>query len=355
MTVSKTRNFHLAMFLINAVSILGAFIWHNEALANKVEDSAFPTLNIARNAGYEDGSQPSPLDDNYGMVNLAWTAPGDDSLIGRADHYVIKYSPAPLDNSNWDQAVSIPDPPAPLDPGQNQEFVAAGFYPGEYYYLGIKTYDDAGNISRISNVVGKYASGIARPELLGASIDTSNVLATLFARTVNSHYAVYYEFALDTCETFTNPRIDIALTADTTASVSFGSLQRNINYFWRCRAMAQDHSDSSLWSDYDSFNLVMTGIPDNNNLIPADFSLEQSYPNPFNASATIKYALPRASHVTLEIYDLLGKIVAAPINTDQQAGNHQYIWQADAMPSGTYLYKIKAGEFEMVRKAVLIK
>ena len=62
------------------------------------------------------------------------------------------------------------------------------------------------------------------------------------------------------------------------------------------RAMASDHSDSSHWSECDSFNIVLVdGIDTDGNMIPDQFMLEQSYPNPFNAAATIRYSLPKSA------------------------------------------------------------
>ncbi len=313
-------------------------------------------ISVAGNLISHNGALPILFGNNYGTANITWTAPGDDGNIGLADHYVIKYSLAPLDDSNWDQASEVLNPPAPIEPGQQQSYLVTNLYPGSFYYLAIKTYDEAGNVSPISNIASKYATGVPRPQILGATIDTANSAATLSARTVNSHIPIYYEFALDTTIEFLQPVIDIAMVADTTASVLFGSLQNNTDYFWRCRAMASDHSDSSHWSECDSFNIVMVdGIDPDGNMIPDKFMLEQSYPNPFNAAANIRYSLPKSSHVSLEIYDLLGNLVVTPVSEHQEAGQHQYVWKADQLPSGTYLYRLKAGEFVMVKKALLIK
>jgi hypothetical protein len=332
------------------------FSWGNVAWAGQPNPQFNPQWNLAGSRPAEDSPGLASPPDDYGTISISWTAPGDDSTFGRADHYAIKYSVTPIDDSNWNQADSVADPPVPVDGGQPQTFLVTGLYPGAFYYLAIKTYDEAGNVSPISNIASDYASGIPRPLPLGVEIDTVDVAATVIARAVDSHISVYYEFELDTSQTFTAPRIDVAFVADTVASVTFGSLEINLDYFWRCRAMAQDHSDSSHWSDINSFNMIMTDIPgDGTNSIPGNFSLEQSYPNPFNAEATIRYSLPRASHVTLNIYDLLGNLVLTAIDGRQEAGLHQYLWRANGMPSGAYLYRIKAGEFEMVRKMTLLK
>jgi hypothetical protein len=85
------------------------------------------------------------------------------------------------------------------------------------------------------------------------------------------------------------------------------------------------------------------------------FQLSRNYPNPFNASTVIKYSLPQASHVTLEIYDLLGRRVETLAQGEQPAGYHQMLWDASDHSSGMYFYRIQAGDYAETRKMVLLK
>lgn len=89
--------------------------------------------------------------------------------------------------------------------------------------------------------------------------------------------------------------------------------------------------------------------------IPSSFSLSQNYPNPFNPDTRIDYALPEASHVTLEIYDMLGRRVASLIDEEQEPGYHQAVWNAKDCPSGMYFYRLKAGSFTETKKMILMK
>ncbi|MFC1564836.1 right-handed parallel beta-helix repeat-containing protein [candidate division KSB1 bacterium] len=88
---------------------------------------------------------------------------------------------------------------------------------------------------------------------------------------------------------------------------------------------------------------------------PVTFSLNQNYPNPFNPVTSIKYQLPKASHVTLTVYNIIGQEVARLVDTDMPAGFHSVRWDASRVASGTYIYKIVAGEFTTVKKMVVIK
>lgn len=89
---------------------------------------------------------------------------------------------------------------------------------------------------------------------------------------------------------------------------------------------------------------------------PEAFELEQNYPNPFNPMTTIAYKLPVASRVTLKIYNTIGEEVATLLKDEfKTAGRHLLQFNASALPSGIYFYRIIAGKFNMTKKSVLIK
>lgn len=101
---------------------------------------------------------------------------------------------------------------------------------------------------------------------------------------------------------------------------------------------------------------VPTGVEDQEgSKLPRSFALRGCYPNPFNASTTIGYDLPRASRVTLEIYNLVGQKVATLVNDYQQAGYKTVNWNAAEVTTGIYYYKLTAGEFVSVRKLTILK
>ncbi|OGU65976.1 MAG: hypothetical protein A2X62_08165 [Stygiobacter sp. GWC2_38_9] len=91
--------------------------------------------------------------------------------------------------------------------------------------------------------------------------------------------------------------------------------------------------------------------------MPTQFSLAQNYPNPFNPETTIKYQLPVSGHVTLKVFDMLGKEVATLVDEYKQAGTHnsQFSILNSQLASGTYLYQLKAGGFVLTKKFLLMK
>ena len=92
-----------------------------------------------------------------------------------------------------------------------------------------------------------------------------------------------------------------------------------------------------------------------NEEIPTEYALDQNYPNPFNPSTTIKYALRERSLVELKIYDAIGREVIVMVNEEQSAGSYEFEFNATSLPSGTYFYKLQAGEFIETKKMVLMK
>jgi len=95
-------------------------------------------------------------------------------------------------------------------------------------------------------------------------------------------------------------------------------------------------------------------------LAPDAFALQQNYPNPFNPSTTIEYALPTDARVTLEVYDVLGRRVAELVSGHVRAGYHSAEFNASALASGIYFYRLNADDgsgkpFTQMRKLVLMK
>ncbi|RKX21698.1 MAG: hypothetical protein DRP35_03670, partial [Candidatus Zixiibacteriota bacterium] len=90
-------------------------------------------------------------------------------------------------------------------------------------------------------------------------------------------------------------------------------------------------------------------------LLPSVYALDQNYPNPFNPATGISFSLPKASHVTLTVYNIMGQKVAELANGEMPAGNHAVEWDASAMSSGVYLYRLETNEFSDTKKMLLIK
>ena len=92
-----------------------------------------------------------------------------------------------------------------------------------------------------------------------------------------------------------------------------------------------------------------------NQNIPKEIKLEPNYPNPFNPSTMIRFTLPKPSEVKIEVYNTSGQRVEILINQRMAAGTHKVEFTAQNLSSGVYFYRIEAGEFQDVKKMILLK
>ena len=81
----------------------------------------------------------------------------------------------------------------------------------------------------------------------------------------------------------------------------------------------------------------------------------QNFPNPFNPSTVISYSIPKESHVTIHIYNVLGELISTVVNKNRSAGIYEYNFNASGLSSGIYLYSISADDFKSVKKMVFLK
>ncbi len=88
---------------------------------------------------------------------------------------------------------------------------------------------------------------------------------------------------------------------------------------------------------------------------PEHYELLQNYPNPFNPETTIAFKLKEDTRVNITIFNVLGREVETLVDKKMKAGTHQIVFNAGTLPSGMYFYHMKTGDFNHVRKMVLIK
>lgn len=103
-----------------------------------------------------------------------------------------------------------------------------------------------------------------------------------------------------------------------------------------------------------------TAVGDDPTLLPMAYDLSQNYPNPFNPSTAFRVSLPVASHVTLDVFNLLGQRVTRLYDAPAPAGYLDIVWDGRddhgrQVGSGVYFYRVLAGDFRQVRKMVLLK
>lgn len=116
-----------------------------------------------------------------------------------------------------------------------------------------------------------------------------------------------------------------------------------------------NNSDTPLAKILLNGNGALTEVTQNRSGIPNSFGISQNYPNPFNPSTTINYQLPIKCHVTLKVFDVLGREVAVLINTYKTAGYYSLTFNAINLPSGVYFYRLQADSYIQTKKLILLR
>ncbi|MBN8570982.1 MAG: T9SS type A sorting domain-containing protein [Ignavibacteria bacterium] len=99
----------------------------------------------------------------------------------------------------------------------------------------------------------------------------------------------------------------------------------------------------------------LVSVPNYSINIPSKFSLSQNFPNPFNPLTRINYELQITNYVILNVYDVNGRLVKELVNKKQSVGNYSIDFDGSGLPSGTYVYRLQAGDFSETKKMVLLK
>ena len=163
------------------------------------------------------------------------------------------------------------------------------------------------------------------------------------------------------------------LTAGATVSLGLNGLDSetvSIGY-WDGEVWREIHSSISKNSEYmvgvgthlGHYTLIPrgSGMPltvKSNKLIPTVYALKQNYPNPFNPETRIHYDIPKNGHVSLVIYDILGRELIQLVNRDQGPGRYNVLWKGvdgsgNSMGSGLYFYQLNAVEYSETKKMVI--
>jgi PKD repeat protein len=233
-------------------------------------------------------------------------------------------------------------------------------YGGSYSYQGtysMEIRDNSGVASSFYHTSGHNVTGFTELEIdfyfIAVSMDNSNedfwvqyydgsgwYTVASFARGIDFENNIFYHATV----TLTNAEFNFP----TNARIRF-MCDASGNWDWV-------YIDAITFSGFDP----TARLTADNALLPDQFALAQNYPNPFNPATTIKYNLPRATEVQLDVYNIMGQRVTTLINDFREAGHHSVTWtgtndHGTPVASGVYFYRIKAGDFKETRKMVLMK
>ena len=125
---------------------------------------------------------------------------------------------------------------------------------------------------------------------------------------------------------------------------------------WMFHCHINEHSGRGMMSYLQIVDPLVAAVPTplaRGGTAATSFGLEANYPNPFSGSTTIQFSLPDDVDVTLRVYDVLGREVATLLDGRQEAGTHTVQWDAKALPSGTYVYRLNAGGAQAAHQLVV--
>jgi hypothetical protein len=202
--------------------------------------------------------------------------------------------------------------------------------------------------------------------------DTNGVISVVYYdnRSGTSVWNSYYAYSTDAGNTWTNARL---------SDVSFFGNQPNsdVRYGDYIGVDAFSSKVFPVWTDdraggadqeiYAGVVSLPLGVGNVSPDLPFEFQLYQNYPNPFNPTTTIAYTLPSqsvrraegrvgvGSHVTLKVYDLLGREVATLVNEELKPGSYMRTFNAANLASGVYLYRLQSEGTSIIKKMILMR
>jgi len=118
-----------------------------------------------------------------------------------------------------------------------------------------------------------------------------------------------------------------------------------------------DCTSDGYFVQVDDFELTnpVIGITPISNEIPRSFELKQNYPNPFNPVTNIEFSIAKTNVTSLTVFNSLGQLVATLVNQELKPGTYKYDFNASGLPSGSYYYRLTAGDFVKTNKMILVK
>jgi hypothetical protein len=288
-------------------------------------------------------------------VTLTWTAPGEDSLVGRAARYDLRYSAQVITVETFLQATEAADMPLPAAPGTTQSYVLGGLPSGVICYLAIKTVDQAGNWSAMSNVIARVPQGTVQapavsalisPEDGATEVATGPTLAWLA-----SSGATSYRLQVARGPDFRSLVLDQGGIVETSYAVS--GLANDSTYYWRVQASGA--GGLSAWSSVRSFRTVAETAARS---LPG-FSFSVPRPNPARDLSRFDCTLPEAAPMRVEIFDLVGRRVRLLADEVFAAGPLELAFDLRddrglRLAAGVYLVRAQLGSTAFLRRLVIV-
>ncbi|MEX0686542.1 MAG: T9SS type A sorting domain-containing protein [Balneolales bacterium] len=190
------------------------------------------------------------------------------------------------------------------------------------------------------------APRVLAPENLATNIDLNPII-----KWEEVDGAESYRFRMTLDKNFENTEININDIRET--QIQLHALDPNTVYYYAVESKTGENSGE--WSAVRSFTTSNTPTSIDESGVPKSFELLENYPNPFNPTTQISYSLPEAGFVSLEVYDITGRLITTLVNETQTPGQYHVEFKADDLASGVYIYRLKANDFVQTKQMTLIK
>ncbi len=192
----------------------------------------------------------------------------------------------------------------------------------------------------------------AAPQLVDPPNQVTGLSTTVTLSWRRSDGADTYQVQVATTASFASIVAEASALADTTVQLT--NLADNMTYFWRVAAV--NVVGAGAWSTTRRFTVgTDTAIEQADDEVPAAYRLDPNYPNPFNPSTTLSFALPNAARITLAVYDATGALVTTLVDEQLAAGHYTTTWDAAGLASGVYVVQMRAEGVVQSRKVILLK
>ena len=287
-------------------------------------------------------------------VSLAWTAPGDDGTIGTATLYDLRVYDSPIDAGNWSLATPVSGLPAPRVAGSRQTVTVRGLTTGTVYYFALRTQDDAGNWSGISNVLRwdwvVDTAPPAAPSGIAATREVGSVRVT-WASNTEPDLAGYTVWRAQTAG---GPFSALNGTLLTGNQFLDSSLPAGADALWYQVTASDETGNVSARSAVATVSLILSSTA---------FAIEPGYPNPSHAAdpVTVPVVIPLAgaAGASLEITDDGGRRVRRMDLSSLSAGRRTVSWDGrnDAgrqVAPGVYRAWLIAGSLQQAVRLVRV-
>jgi hypothetical protein len=164
-------------------------------------------------------------------------------------------------------------------------------------------------------------------------------------------------FIVSRSETRDNDYVEVYRTeaaGNSSSTINYAWTDRNVEngktYFYKLHVI--DANGNHVYN-VNGQTVVAEATP--GTVVVSAYSLAQNYPNPFNSQTSFSFSIPASGHVTLKVFDLLGRDVATVVDRYMTANSYNVNWNADGLPTGVYMYKLTSGNFTQTMKLLYLK